>query len=485
MLDHFGILRGPCQRKDCKTKCLDFQPDAVHGTEGCACCGHIPDEHTVSPIYQSGSSNPFRDDDYEYAQQQGNGAHDWWDKDEDEFEDKDEVKDERHHDQHYGDDSDSELNLYEREYFGMSASDLADVTGELFNPGQRSRRFLDNFFELCNLHELNKSIFNTIEEETMPFLDPDMHYFYHNEELLNFGVEIELIAKGSGRKGERISPNDIESELSQIGICSRGRRRTHEVTSYWKLVPDASIKAHRDDLPVELVSPVLPTGPESFQEITRVLAHMRDRFSVKVNPSCAFHVHVAMDNGKRWSLQDLKSICHTFLEYEGTLDSLNVRSRAGNDNRFIRSNITAIQSQNGHPPFLINNCDTILELQDLLCPKDVLNTEGRNYKLNLRALDRFGTIEFRQHGGVVDTDRALFWVKLLLEMVIHALWQGSTRENWRPRGGDRDDVSMMLEEIGASNDVCDYYLYRWDALRKAESHTGDMDFWTPGKLELW
>lgn len=46
--------------------------------------------------------------------------------------------------------------------------------------------------------------------------------------------------------------------------------------------------------------------------------------------------------------------------------------------------------------------------------------QGRYHKLNLVSLWVHGTIEFRQHSGTVDADKAVNWIELLMQFVNRA-----------------------------------------------------------------
>jgi hypothetical protein len=66
----------------------------------------------------------------------------------------------------------------------------------------------------------------------------------------------------------------------------------------------------------------------------------------------------------------------------------------------------------------INRCETI---DDIIKTVNGPRVESdRYYKLNMTAFWRHRTIEFRQHSGTVDADKAINWIRLLIQFVNRA-----------------------------------------------------------------
>lgn len=104
-----------------------------------------------------------------------------------------------------------------------------------------------------------------------------------------------------------------------------------------------------------------------------------------------------------WQLAQLKRLAHNFVQLESALDLLVPRSRRGNANSYCRSNLHALTVggvSKSAALTAIKAATSSEQLQQLMCP------EGSRYmKLNLMALDRHGTVEFRHAGGC----RSGFW----------------------------------------------------------------------------
>jgi hypothetical protein len=107
-------------------------------------------------------------------------------------------------------------------------------------------------------------------------------------------------------------------------------------------------------------------------------------------------LQVGVDGG--WQLPQLKRLAHNFIQLESAFDLLVPKSRRHNNNQFCRSNVAAVTTVSGRtnqrPSELIQSASSISQLQQLLCPED-----SRYMKMNLMALNRHGTVEFRHAGG--------------------------------------------------------------------------------------
>jgi hypothetical protein len=114
------------------------------------------------------------------------------------------------------------------------------------------------------------------------------------------------------------------------------------------------------------------------------------------NGCTAGALQVGVDGG--WQLTQLKRLARNFTQLESAFDLVVPKSRRRNDNQYCRSNVAAVttaSSRTNKPPSeLIQSADSTSQLQQLLCPQG-----SRYMKMNLMALDRHGTVEFRHAGG--------------------------------------------------------------------------------------
>jgi hypothetical protein len=215
-----------------------------------------------------------------------------------------------------------------------------------------------------------------------------------------FGIEIEAFG---------ISTSLVASELTAAGIPTIFMGYTHTTTAHWKVVTDVSIQGHQS---FELVSPILQ-GADGFAQIAKVCTVLT-RLGAKVNKSCGLHVHA---DGRDFStnLPALKRLSKLFLKHEKNFDSVVVPSRRKNNNSMIQSNLSR-HSTLKDAFQKIDSATTLDSLISIVCPGNGTYREaGRYHKLNLVAMLRHGTVEFRQHGGSIDATKISNWVAYLLD----------------------------------------------------------------------
>eukprot|EP00005_Dracoamoeba_jomungandri_P013760 CAMPEP_0174265216 /NCGR_PEP_ID=MMETSP0439-20130205/25639_1 /TAXON_ID=0 /ORGANISM="Stereomyxa ramosa, Strain Chinc5" /LENGTH=319 /DNA_ID=CAMNT_0015351559 /DNA_START=177 /DNA_END=1133 /DNA_ORIENTATION=+ len=216
-----------------------------------------------------------------------------------------------------------------------------------------------------------------------------------------FGTEFELTAPGHRSK------HNIAKALTRRGIYCRVSPYTHDVTTFWKIVDDRSIRCNIEEPTcntLELVSPILQSngGLEQIEEALKILLEI----PVSVNSSTGFHVHIQAND---LDLPKLKKICKNFVKYEEAFDYIVPKSRRNNE--YIKSNRAAFGSQmnNARRHRMIDRCQTMDDLVELMNPG-----QDRYYKLNLQPLYRDSpTIEFRQHSGTSNVKKAICWIRLI------------------------------------------------------------------------
>ena len=212
-----------------------------------------------------------------------------------------------------------------------------------------------------------------------------------------FGIEIET----SGVSIPRIS-----NALDRAGIIG------------CQVKPDGT-----PNVDAEIVLPPLgnhPIAEDYIKSVCRVLENV----GCAINTSCGLHVHISnapldgvnaadytgasiahtearggflVSHGEPMDAVVVKDIMHRYQRQQSTLDSMFARSRTMN--RYAQP-LSASR---------IENASTISELN-----------HGKFYAINLDTWRR-GTIEFRQHGGTIDADKIINWVKFLLNFINHTI----------------------------------------------------------------
>lgn len=207
-----------------------------------------------------------------------------------------------------------------------------------------------------------------------------------------FGIEIEAFGLTLTRACEVIRA---------AGVACNVEGYNHNTRAQWKVVTDASV-----DDGFEVVSPIL-RGAEGMEEARKVFEALKAA-GAKVDRRCGFHVHV---DARDLAVNQVANVVKAYVQYEESFDKLVPASRRGNANRFCMSVRRAIGGENVAAAFAkVNACESIYQLRNLL-------SRNRYHKLNLESLVRHGTVEFRQHSGTVEHDKALAWVALAVGLV--------------------------------------------------------------------
>jgi hypothetical protein len=213
----------------------------------------------------------------------------------------------------------------------------------------------------------------------------------------SFGVEIEAYLPVGTTAAE------LADAISARGVDCRYESYNHGLRSYWKLVTDGSLGDMTRG--IEAVAPPI-TGPAGIAAMRTVLSAMED-FGCSVGRKCGLHVHVGVGAP---AIGFFRNLLKMYQFFEPVIDRCMPSSRRASANGYCRS-VTHIQPA---------KIDAAPSLDKLLRLFGTLSHEQRYYKLNLRAYERYRTVEFRQHAGTLSGDKAAFWVQLCLRMVERA-----------------------------------------------------------------
>lgn len=194
------------------------------------------------------------------------------------------------------------------------------------------------------------------------------------------GIEIEFVTDGAPIV-------DIINNLSENGIEVRQESYNHETRSWWKMTTDSSCG-------MELVSPILN---DLTYRSTRAAMSSIVNGGGTVNRQCGFHVHIEpsipTDRDDALQVVDL---------YNQAFDSIlrPMLSASRLDNQYCRR----------------------FDVDDY--PDDD-DEDNRYVAVNLTSLSRYGTIEFRQHQGTLNSTKALAWMQMMDTLTSVALGGGT------------------------------------------------------------
>jgi hypothetical protein len=149
---------------------------------------------------------------------------------------------------------------------------------------------------------------------------------------------------------------------------------------------------------MELVSPVLDTDSVANLRMVRKVCESLQAMGCIVNVNCGLHVHV---DGTDLSVEQIKTIFHRYTKFENVIDLMVPCNRRGEYVYYTKGGTSVVND--------VEACQTKEALMRVL--------RDRYYKVNLCALQRHGTIEFRQHSGSINPTTILNWVGFLSSFV--------------------------------------------------------------------
>ena len=212
---------------------------------------------------------------------------------------------------------------------------------------------------------------------------------------LKFGIEIEFFGANYITVIEQLRANGIQV-AEFIGY-------THAVIPKWKITTDCSVTSTGTGLNkgLELVSPIL-YGDEGLDELEKVYTVLNE-CGAKVDKTCGTHVHFDIAD---YTVQDMVSFLNLYYKEHTLIDFLLPPSRRNN------TYCTQIKKLE------IDKMNNRFENGTLEGIRDIANILWTRYRtVNLQSYVKYGTIEFRQHGGTTEFEKIEAWIILMYQML--------------------------------------------------------------------
>lgn len=212
-----------------------------------------------------------------------------------------------------------------------------------------------------------------------------------------FGIEIECM--GTTRE-------QVVDALANIGMKCAIQDYNHEDYDFWKIVPDSSVYSG-----FEVVSPPL-IGKSGFDDVKKVF-DVLTTLGAQVDRRCGFHVHVDAND---LSAKDMLCVAKRYEKYEHKIDAVMPPSRREDNNGYCLSMKRFFTEYD-------------YELKHCRLNKDFSRRiDDRYFKVNLCSFERHGTVEFRQHGGTVEYNKAINWIQFCIHMMEHTKKHNRTED---------------------------------------------------------
>ncbi len=230
--------------------------------------------------------------------------------------------------------------------------------------------------------------------------------------MTTFGIELEILPKrGLGIEvGFKAKMLRTLQGLGLNAVDSTYMGRAYDV---WQVKYDSTVKDVRNVNGYrqvvegcEIVSPVLTAGPEAWALVRKVCDALTEAGATAYK-ACGMHVHVGIETR---NVGEVKNIVRAYGEFKDQIDSVLPRSRR--ESQWCRP----VWRPHYREAFLQR-----LESQDSIAGvcQQIENYNSRYSALSLSAYRRIGTIEFRQHSGTCDADKAVNWAQWCVAFVEH------------------------------------------------------------------
>jgi hypothetical protein len=208
---------------------------------------------------------------------------------------------------------------------------------------------------------------------------------------MKFGIELELFSPIThSQLRTLLTENEVEVHTSEWYDSS-------EPHGKWTVKFDGSLHDGPCTHGTEIVSPILDSDkPKDFATI-RKICKLLQAAGCRVDHHCGFHVHVDA------STLDLEAKKRAFLRYtkfEALIDRCMPTNRR-NDVYYAKSGSRLVQG--------VNAAQTESALRQA--------SYDRYMRVNLCALQKYGTIEFRQHSGTINSETVIRWVNFLTQFM--------------------------------------------------------------------
>ena len=244
-----------------------------------------------------------------------------------------------------------------------------------------------------------------------------------------YGIEFEVIG---------LNPRQSAQAVSDAGLACTAQDYNHTTASVWKSLRDGSLP----DNSSEIVSPILDDSRlNEMKVVTRALLGA----GARVTRSAGFHAHLGLDGIGSNALPHL--ILNWYAVHNFTELLVAPSRRAGGSSaRWCRG----------------MSMDNAERTAELVRDRDY-NYAGadRYHSLNLNAIARHGTVEFRLHQGTLNGAKASAWVEYLTAFANHSMAGDLFRvDEFHAGQAGLEYLLESLKEHGLSHSTGEYLLAR-------------------------
>jgi hypothetical protein len=170
---------------------------------------------------------------------------------------------------------------------------------------------------------------------------------------------------------------------------------------------------------MEIKSPILQ-GTEGFRAIrtfSKTMLELDVTRPPTVNKSCGLHVHIGIANAeKKFIADEILMIMERYTELKPEIDKLLAKSRRSDeDNDYCMDFDSSVRNVGDYIADL--DVRTRRRALDNNTLSSLADCADHYDAVSIQALDKYGTIEFRQHQGTLSGEKITNWIRFLLTHV--------------------------------------------------------------------
>lgn len=177
-----------------------------------------------------------------------------------------------------------------------------------------------------------------------------------------------------------------------------------DLDTQWVVKYDGSVYGHQNGS-CEVTTRIL-SGTEGLAELRKGVEALQAA-GATVNETCGLHVHVG---ARDLTGAEILSLVKRYGRFEDVIDGFMHGNRRGDCNTYCQSVVA-----------YADDADRWAHARgglDVITPRQIQGwISDRYHKVNVTALNKYGTIEFRHHNGAFQPDTIEAWVTFLLHFV--------------------------------------------------------------------
>lgn len=270
-----------------------------------------------------------------------------------------------------------------------------------------------------------------------------------------FGVEIECVGESP------VQTLDLFYDLQDSGLDVEISKDILHNPYRWSIAQDSTLVGKE---PIELITPALFFNPDGLFKVNQGLRNLVHH-KFEINDSCGLHVHWGASD---FTGEHVLNLLRLYAKYEKVIDLFLDPSRRENRNKNCQSLIK-------HGGFeWIGSLQKPLYLQAFQIANEFQRTQkiesadslpsARHHKVNVTSINKYETIEFRQHQGTLNYFDVYYWILFTGQMINRAK---TSCFNVRP---GKATFGSLMKVLGLTNEQMQKDTAEYNLLSQMREH---------------